>query len=232
MPFYDREQKILDILASEESISLDALSKKLYISLPTIRRDLIKLEKKGLILRMHGRVALKRAQADTKIPFSLRTDERSEAKEKMAISASRLIKDGDTVMLDGSTSAYHIIPHLRDKKNIIVITSGAKAALLLAEMGISTISSGGTMINKSYSYIGEDAVRTVLKYNADIAFFSCRGLSDDGIPSDNSPEENEVRRAMIKRSKIRVLLCDKNKHGKVYLNNLCEPDEIDKIIFD
>ena len=133
-------------------------------------------------------------------------------------------------MLDGSTSAYHIIPHLRDKKDIIVITSGAKAALLLAEMGIPTISSGGVMINRSYSYVGEDAIRTLLKYNADIAFFSCRGLSDEGIPSDNSPEENEVRRAMIKRAKFRVLLCDEKKIGNVYLNNLCDPSEIDEII--
>ena len=49
MPFYERENKIMDILANCEKISLAELSGKLFISLPTLRRDLIKLEKKGLI---------------------------------------------------------------------------------------------------------------------------------------------------------------------------------------
>ena len=58
MPFYERENKIMDILANCEKISLAELSGKLFISLPTLRRDLIKLEKKGLIIRSHGKVSL------------------------------------------------------------------------------------------------------------------------------------------------------------------------------
>ena len=88
------------------------------------------------------------------------------------------------------------------------------------------------MINGSYSYVGGDALSAISKYNADIAFFSCRGLSDDGIPSDTSIEENDVRRAMIKNAKRKILLCDSKKTGKTYLNNLCMPDEIDLVICD
>ena len=230
MPFYDREDKILNILKSENSLTLGELAKRLYVSLPTVRRDLIKLDKKGLVVRSHGSVSIKRTAADTKIPFALREDERSEEKDRMARRAAALVKNGDTVMLDGSTSAYHIIPYLAEKKDIIVITSGAKAALLLAELGIQTVSSGGKMINRSFSYVGEDANATISRYNADIAFFSCRGLSDDKIPSDNSAEENEVRRTMMRNSQKRILLCDSKKLGRVFLNNLCRPDEIDEII--
>ena len=230
MPFYDREDKILNILMGEDSATPEELARRLFISLPTVRRDLIRLDQKGLILRSHGKVALKRTAADAKIPFSLREGERSEEKDRMARRAAELIKDGDTVMLDGSTSAYHLIPYLAEKKDIIVITSGAKAALLLAELGIQTVSSGGRMINRSFSYVGEDANATIARYNADIAFFSCRGLSDDKIPSDNSAEENEVRRTMMRRSKKSILLCDSKKLGKVFLNNLCRPEELDGII--
>ena len=230
MPFYDREDKILDILMREGTVTPEHLAAMLYVSLPTVRRDLIRLDKKGLILRSHGSVAIKRTAADAKIPFSLREDERSTQKDIMARRAAELVSDGDTVMLDGSTSAYHIIPYLAEKKDIIVITSGAKAALRLAELGIQTVSSGGRMINRSFSYVGEDATATILRYNADVAFFSCRGLSDDGTPSDNSAEENEVRRAMMRNSKKKILLCDKRKLGKVFLNNLCRPEEIDIVI--
>ena len=88
------------------------------------------------------------------------------------------------------------------------------------------------MINRSFSYVGADAAATISRYNADIAFFSCRGLSDEGIPSDNSAEENDVRRAMMKQARTKILLCDKSKFGKVYLNNLCTKDEIDEVICD
>ena len=232
MPFYERETKIMDLIASCENISLADLAAKLFISLPTLRRDLIKLEKKGLIIRGHGKVSPAKNPADIKIPFSLRESEQNKAKNQMAKAAASHIKDGDTVMLDASTSAYCIVPYLAEFKNIMVITSGAKTALLLAQYGISNICTGGRMINKSFSYIGNDAITTLSRYNADVAIFSCRGLSDDGMPSDSSAEENDVRRAMMRRAKKKILLCDSRKIGKVYLNNLCEPRDIDEIISD
>lgn len=230
MPFYDREDKILNALSGEEEVSTEALAKRLFVSAATLRRDLLKLEKKGLIVRKHGKVSIKREQADTKIPFAMRVEERYEEKNAMAHKAVAFIKDGDTVMLDGSTSAYCVIPYLKELKNIIVITSGAKASLLLGHLGITNISSGGRMINGSFSYVGADALAMLSRYNADVAIFSCRGLSDDGVASDNSEEENEIRRMMMKMSKKKILLCDRKKHGKVYLNNLCTRDEVDEII--
>lgn len=232
MPFYERENKITDILANCEKISLAELAGKLFISLPTLRRDLIKLEKKGLIIRSHGKVSLAKNPADIKIPFSLRESEQNKAKTQMAKAAAEHIKDGDTIMLDASTSAYFIVPYLAEFKNIIVITSGAKTALLLAQYGISNICTGGRMINKSFSYIGNDAITTISGYNADVAIFSCRGLSLDGTPSDTSAEENDVRRAMMRRAKKKILLCDSKKIGNVYLNNLCDPEDLSEIISD
>lgn len=230
MPFYERQDKILDLLADGEESSISHLAAKLFISLPTLRRDLIKLEARGLIEKRHGKVKKKTDAADTKVPFSLREESASEEKIMIAKKAAELIKDGYTVMLDGSTSAYCIIPYLKEYKDVLVITSGAKASLLLAHLGIPNISSGGRMINSSFSYVGEDAVKTILGYNADVAFFSCRGLTSDGIPTDSSAEENEIRRAMISRSRLRVLLCDSKKLGKTYLNNLSKKEEIDLII--
>lgn len=232
MPFYEREDKIMEILGKFENISLEELSRKLFISLPTLRRDLIKLEKKGLIIRGYGKVSPAKNPADIKIPFSLRETEQNKAKTQMAKIAAEHVKDGYTIMLDASTSAYCIVPYLAEYKNIIVITSGAKTALLLAQYGISNICTGGRMINKSFSYIGNDAIKTISGYNADVAIFSCRGLSDDGTPSDTSAEENDVRRAMIRRAKKKILLCDSKKLGNVYLNNLCEPEELNEIISD
>ena len=88
------------------------------------------------------------------------------------------------------------------------------------------------MINKSFSYVGDDAIKTINNYNADVVFFSCRGLSERGFLTDNSIEENLVRKAMMKKSHKSVFLCDKSKIEKIYLNNLCHISEVDEIICD
>lgn len=230
MPFYEREDKILNALLEKDSMTTQELSAKLFVSVPTLRRDLIKLEQMGKIIRTHGGAQLIRKSADEKIPILLREQEQNDAKEIMARKAVEFVRDGDIIMLDGSTSAYSIIPHLTSFKNLIVITSSAKSSFLLGRLGINNISTGGRMITRSLSYIGDDAERTLKQYNADLVFFSCRGLSGDGRLTDNSLEENSVRRVMLRQSKKRILLCDSSKIGQVYLNNLCDISEVDAFI--
>ena len=87
------------------------------------------------------------------------------------------------------------------------------------------------MTLESFSYIGPDAELVLKNYNADIAFFSCRGVAD-GIATDNSIMENNLRKIMIKNSKKKFLLCDKSKFEKTYLNTLCNIDDIDGLITD
>ena len=72
MPFYEREDRIINILLQKEVMSVNELAEKLYISKPTLRRDLTKLEEKGIITRTHGGASLIKKPADANIPFSLR----------------------------------------------------------------------------------------------------------------------------------------------------------------
>ena len=232
MPFYEREGKILNALMEKENVTLQELSEKLYVSIPTLRRDLIKLEQLGKIIRTHGGAKLVKKAADENIPLFLREQEQNSAKAQIAKKAASLIKDGDTIFLDGSTSAYSIIPLLAEFRKLTVITSSAKASFLLGQMDINNICTGGRMLNRSFSYIGEEAERTVRSYNADIVFFSCRGLSMDGRLSDNSVEENRLRRVMIQQSTKKVLLCDSSKLDKLYLNTLCHLSDLNNLICD
>ncbi len=230
MPFYEREEKLLSAMMEKEEISIGELAQKLFVSVPTLRRDLIKLEKKGKIIRTHGGAKLVNRSADEKVPFYLREEEGHEAKSQMAQMAIRFVSPGDTVMLDGSTSAYSMIPLLAEIPKIIVITSSAKSSFLLGQLGITNICTGGRMISSSLSYIGEDAERTVKRYNADVLFFSCRGISPEGMLTDNSCEENALRHVMMSRAKKAVCLCDSSKLEKTCLHNLCHISQVDAFI--
>jgi DeoR/GlpR family transcriptional regulator of sugar metabolism len=231
MPIFNREKQYLELLSNRE-YTVKELSEKLFISETTVRRDIIILKDKDLLVSHRGRVKLRPKYADQRIPLFVRDLEYSEAKKEIAQKASQYIKDGDVIMLDASTTAYHLLSHIAAHKNVLVITNGAKTALEAVSLGIKTISVGGEITLESYSYVGSDAENMLERYNADVAFFSCRGFSEDGIVSDNSILENSLRRIMIRNSRKKYLLCDKSKFGKKYLSTLCRKDDLDGIISD
>lgn len=228
-----REKQILEILLKEKRVNVKQLAKALFISEPSVRRDLQSLEKQNLIKRTHGGAILEEtALSKNKVPFLLREYEQSSAKAIISEKAIDLIHDNDVIFLDASTSCYYLIPFLASKRNLTVITSGVKTLTKLAEYDISTVSTGGALINSCLSLVGDEAYKTIEKYNADIAFFSCRGVSDSGYLTDISPEENNVRKKMIEHSKKSYLLCAKDKLGKGYFHNLCHKDDITGIIHE
>lgn len=227
----DREKQILEILLKQKKVSVKELADFLFISEPSVRRDLASLEKQNLIKRIHGGAMLEETMlSKNKIPFLIREYEQSSAKVLIAQKAIDLINDNDVIFMDASTSCYYLIPFLSSKRNITVVTNGVKALTKLAEYDINTISTGGTLVNSCLALVGEEAYKTIETFNADIAFFSCRGLSDDGYLTDIAPEENNIRKRMMKNSKKSYLLCASEKFGKKYFHNLCHKDELTGII--
>lgn len=227
----EREKIILETILKRKKVTVKELSTILFISEPSVRRDLASLEKQNLIKRIHGGAIIEEtAVSKNKIPFLIREYEQSSAKLIIAQKAVEYIKDNDVVFLDASTSAFRLIPFLASKTNLTVVTNGVRALTSLAEYGINTISTGGRLVNSCLALVGEEAYRTIESINANVVFFSCRGLSSDGFLTDIAPEENFIRQKMIKNSAKAYLLCAQEKIGKKYYHNLCHKDDIDGIV--
>ena len=232
MMIRERQGRIVEELRRNPSVSVKELAIGLHVSEPTVRRDLTALHDRGIVTKFYGGAALNEANFLGEIPFSMRASEKSEIKSTMARRAAELVEDGMVVMLDGSTSAYHMVPYLAKRQNLIVITSGAKTALMLAEANIPTFCTGGQMIIHSYSYVGEQAEAFVRNFNADLLFFSCHGLDTDGTMSDNAIEEANLRKVMLQHAKRRVLLCDSSKLGVRCVYNMGSALSLDGIVSD
>lgn len=153
-------------------------------------------------------------------------------KKMIANAAIQLVKNGDVIMMDGSSTASYLIPLLTGFSNIIVITSGVHTAMLLCETNIKTLCTGGLMVNHSYSYVGQDATDMIRHYNADVCFFSCHGIIDGGMLTDPSKEENDLRSEMMRRSKKSALLIDSSKFNVNGWHNLCKLSEVDYCFCD
>ncbi len=229
----EREKLILEQLLIKNEVTVKVLAEKLYASEPSIRRDLLSLEKQGFLKRVHGGAILEdNPVSKMKIPFLIRELEDTDEKMIIARKAAALVKDNCSIMLDNSSSSYYLLPFLSQRNNLTIITNSIKSLSKASEYNINTISTGGRYLNSGHSLVGEDAHNTIHSYNADICFFSCRGISTDGYITDISIEENIVRQHMMKQSKTNVLLVASKKFGKKYLHNLCKSEDVDFIISD
>ena len=229
MLIISRQEQILEILKRERSVSVARLAKELYASEPTVRRDLAYLEQQGYLKRVYGGAVLGGAP-DREIPYDVRTGEQEDAKAVIARKAAAYLHKGDVIFLDGSSSAARMVEPISKVEDVLVVTSGAKTAIALAEKGVRVICTGGQMITRSFTYVGSHAETCVRAIRANTVFFSCRGLSDDGEMTDISIEEINLRRAMLERAQTKILLCDSSKFGKQYMYSLGYRDAIDAVI--
>ncbi len=229
MAFKERESAILEYLRDHREASIAELCAALYVSEPTMRRDLATLNMAGKIIRTHGGAA-HRSELGENLPLSLRERENTEAKMIIGKKCLELINDGDTVMVDGSSTALALLQELGDKKSVVVVTNSAKAPLVLANTKVKTFVTGGELAADAYVYVGSYTEDFLRAFNADICFFSVRTLTYDGMLTDNAIAENSVRRVIMSRSKKSVLMLNSEKVGDPCLSNLCSLDDVDYVV--
>ena len=224
-----QEKNVLEILETQQYASVDELAAALCVSTSTIRRTLETLQQKGLVTRTHGGVKIN-SDNNFSPSFTFRIHQNSFEKKKIALSAIKLIKNGDIIFLDGSTSAFYIAEYLKEFENIRVITNGIDTLSLLSKNKILAYSTGGQVSSENPSVlVGRYAEDMICNFHADIAFFSAQAMDNDGEIYDCFEDEIFLRRAMIKNAKTKVFLCDNTKVGKTSSYHLCSLKDVDYI---
>ena len=226
----NQEKKILEALQDKKFASVEELSSTLFISPSTVRRALNALESKKLVTRTHGGAKINQ-ETNFSPSFTFRIHQNSFEKKKMALAAIKLIKNGDIVFLDGSTSAFYIAEYLNEFKDIRVITNGIDTLSLLSKNKITAYSTGGQVSNENPSVlVGRYAEDTIRNFYADIAFFSAQSMDNNGEIYDCFEDEIFLRRTMIANAKNKVFLCDSMKVGKTSSFHLCSFKDVDCIV--
>ncbi len=231
MAINDKEKEALKIVGQHKEMSISALAKAMFVSTSTVRRILHSLEGKNLIIHSYGKVQLNRLHAGYTTPYQTRDTWMYDVKEALAqaVIESGWIENGNVIMLDASSTVSHLTNYLKGFVDITVITSGIRSLCMLDDLEIPFVSTGGIPVLKSHSFTGQHALDVIRAYNADICFISCHGLSADGFATDPSAPENDVRRAMLKQSRKKILLLDGTKIDKTCLHNLCHVREFDAV---
>ena len=133
----ERLQRLLQILDEQGSVTAEQLSQKLFVSLPTVYRDLRELQRRQLAVRSDGRVRRSRERSVT-TPLDFRRTIHAAEKAAIARAAVKLIRDGSVIFLDASTTVSYLIDDLTAFRDLTVLTNGLATAALLRQAGVRT----------------------------------------------------------------------------------------------
>lgn len=231
MLIVQRHQQILDILEAQRFVGVQFLCDQLYASGATIRRDLADMERQGLITRVRGGAVVADSVKGDK-PYLLRSGENKGQKQALCRLALGLVADGDSLMMDSSSTVALLASMLGEFRGLSVVTNGLKTVNALTENTDAKVYCSGGVIRDSASMLGQTAMSTISQYQADRVFFSCKGL-DSALGVTDSWEDNaQIKRHMLQCAGSRVLLCDSSKLGKSYFCRICSLADIDILITD
>ncbi len=208
-----RQQKIIAVLQKNGHVTVEELSRILFFSPSTIRRELEILQQHELIHRTHGGAALRNSWSEG-VPALIREAQEANAKLKIAEAAARHIQDGDHVFIDSSSTALFIADYLKERTNLTVFTNGLQLTnRLLHFPKIKTICTGGQLVTTSYSFVGSHTQHFLEYYFADKLFFSSNSFSLFHGVTDNSEKETELKRQMVQNCRQAYYLADASKIG-------------------
>ena len=227
----EREQTIKDYLEEHTFASVKDLSQILDASEATIRRDISKLDEKGLVLKVFGGVAPAIETKNDRIakPFSENRVRNVEKKLAIAQKAAELCEDGDTIIVHGGTTAYMLAQEIVSKHLKVITNSMPVASLLWRESKIHLVVPGGELHREPELFLGR--VEGSKNYYASKSFIGAQAFGVRGIMETN-PVLIEGMRHFLDCSDQIIVICDSSKFDLNARVVSCPIDRITKLITD
>ncbi len=192
---FDREQTILLDLDEHGRVEVGELAARFGVSTVTIRKDLENLERRSMLKRIRGGALV--AERTDEGAFEFRQRVAAKAKRAIARRAAQLVRPGDVIAIDSSTTCFYLAEEIASIAPLTVITNGLRAsAYLLANSTATVIMPGGVLRRASESMVGFFGGVLDGRGRVDTGFFGLVGLSLERGLLDITPEEAHAKEAL------------------------------------
>jgi DeoR/GlpR family transcriptional regulator of sugar metabolism len=233
----ERLQLILEKLVQDKKVIVSDLVDYFNVSPSLIRMDLAELEKRELILRTHGGAILPENPKEDLIVekkfLQLRDETNAEAKTKIGKATIDLIKDGDSIVIDGGSTAFAVAKNLKTKRGLTIITTSIHLLPVLLDIPDAKIYLTGGLIHREMEdLIGDISQDSIGRFTPDVAIMGIDGISITKGLTTTEPTIAPLKRKMIAVSERTIVVCDSTKFGKVCLLHIASLNEIDSIVTD
>lgn len=228
----DRRHLITDEVRRRGRVSVSRLASVYDVTAETVRRDLVELEQRGLLRRVHGG-ALALEQRPVERLVAERAEHMADQKAAIARAAlSELPGDGGTMLIDAGTSTAALVDALPTDRRLTVVTNAVGHALNLTALPeVTVIVVGGRLRPRTLANVDDLAVATVRDLHVDVAFVATNGISERGCTTPD-PAEAAVKRAFVGSADKVVLLADHTKFGAEHFVRFAGLDDLDVVITD
>lgn len=222
-----RQDSILEILEKQGYVTVKYLADVLHYSSATVNRDLNALQSRQLVTRSYGGVELVRSKY---VPVFFRAHKMRAEKKYIGKAAAALVRDGDTIFIDGSTTAQCMEQHLIHRKNLTVVTNNMGLAINLSAYDIRVICLGGEVVETPSMLYGTETVENAHRYKVDKMFFSTCAISSDGMIAAGLYDL--MLSAVAKRAKEVFYLVDHEKIDQPFHTVFCDLSYVNTVISD
>ena len=229
----ERRFRIREVLSRERTVSASELIRTLGVTAATVRRDLAALEKEGVLVRSHGGAVSR--TSSTNFQPSYEALGRSNRAEKQAIAreAERLILDGETVFLEGSTTVYELARRLLHRNRLTVITNSPPIVdELQRSQHVSVISTGGELQKDVFYLSGVWAQRALSEIRVDKAVLGVSAIDPGYGISTASQAEAQIKKMILKSARVSIGVADHTKFGNQGFAYVGPITDIDILVTD
>jgi DeoR/GlpR family transcriptional regulator of sugar metabolism len=226
----ERFRHIQEAFSRLDFISLEDLCSRLDASRATIRRDLIELESRRLVKRVHGG-AMSTSIREDALDFRQLSVSCQEEKMRIGQAAAGTVQDGQTIILGGGSTVAEVARHLIDRP-IQIITNSIPVAQVFWDCRQTEVTlTGGYLYPRLGIQLGPICERMLHSISADVVIMGIHGVTDEGL-SDSSALVVESIRAMIKCAQRVILVVDHSKFGRRAMVHVAELADLDHVISD
>ena len=228
MKLNSRKKEILDILYEKGKASVGELSKALYVSEMTVRRDLSEMEKGGYVKRYRGGAMLRISTRE--MPISERIFFDKDEKKALCERCIPYLSDNITIYIDSSSTCLYLLPHLQKYKSVHIVTNSVQVVLSASAYHIPCLLIGGEYYEQDMCLVGSIAEDCASRLNVDVAFFTTAAYSDDGVISDFDINQTMIRKIILKNAQKSIFLFESSKIGQKMTYTLCTKEEATEVI--
>ena len=228
-----RQKKILDCLQCEPELKVSDLVTLTGASIATVRRDLLEMEKNGLIVRTFGGVRAVDQKSLVARTFEQRSALQNPEKQRIAAKAAELVFPGMTIAIDSGTTCMNFAAFLKNKAPLRIVTSALAVIETLGGVpGIEINLVGGKFRLDNLDFYGAVSIGNFKQFHVDIAFMGCDALLPDKGAFSHDQESAAISRAIRGSAAELVLLCDSGKIGRRGAFLAFAPEEIGTVVTD
>jgi DeoR/GlpR family transcriptional regulator of sugar metabolism len=225
-----RHQLILTRIKMDHRIYITSLSSELGISDDTLRRDLIELDKQGLLTKVHGGAI---AKSGISVEFTDRLNTGIAEKQQMAAKVIPLFHPGDILLIDGGTSNLAVARQLPVDIELTVYTNSFPVInALFNHPKIDLIFLGGKVFPSSQVTIGVSVYKDLQTVRADWLILGVSNIHAQLGLTAPEREEAILKRLMLERARKRIVLGDNYKFKTAESYCIASLDDIDYLVVE